>query len=247
MHERSAPSLLLWIVVLGLSGFIASFLGPIELNPDANQGPLVGILITSPGGALLGLLLGAALRWSPIPGRFQWNVLWGCTAALGFATLYFCLPEPAVRGDVIEARVRACRPAAEGIEAAIADWDKRIAGVTWAPPRAGWQDEAHQMPQHDAGVILDMQISRRNALLEQRKPWNKGRLSAAGWLQVDETKSYFARNADGICANYRVGETAQYFPQGTGSKEWPPNDLPNFLGLQVLEPVPVQYASLFAH
>jgi hypothetical protein len=175
-------------------------------------------------------------------------VLFGCAAALALGTLYFCMPAPEIRGYAIEARVRACRPAAEAIDAAIADWDKRIAAVTWAKPRAGWQDDARQMPLRDAGVVLDLQISRRNAVLEHRKPWDKGRFSATGWQTTDAPKSFFARNAGGICANYPVGSTAIYFPQNDAGPEndkpWPPTGLPDFLNLQVLDVVPAQYAKL---
>ena len=49
----------LWSVALGVTGFVCGFFGPIVLNPSANQGPLLGILITGPGGAVLGAILGA--------------------------------------------------------------------------------------------------------------------------------------------------------------------------------------------
>jgi len=49
-------------VVVGSTGFIAGFVGPILLTPEANQGPLLEIFITSPLGALLGALIGAI--WS---------------------------------------------------------------------------------------------------------------------------------------------------------------------------------------
>jgi len=49
-------------VIVGLVGFIAGFVGPILLTPEANQGPLLGIFITGPLGALLGALIGAI--WS---------------------------------------------------------------------------------------------------------------------------------------------------------------------------------------
>jgi hypothetical protein len=36
-------------------GFAAGFFGPIFLSPDSAQGPLLGIFITGPVGAILGL------------------------------------------------------------------------------------------------------------------------------------------------------------------------------------------------
>lgn len=45
-------------VALGGLGFVAGFFGPMFFAPGANQGPLLGIFITGPGGGLLGALAG---------------------------------------------------------------------------------------------------------------------------------------------------------------------------------------------
>lgn len=44
-----------------LLGFAGGFVGPIIFTPEANQGPLLGLFITGPGGVLLGALAGAAI------------------------------------------------------------------------------------------------------------------------------------------------------------------------------------------
>jgi hypothetical protein len=44
--------------LLGSIGFVAGFFGPMLLAPDANQGPLLGLFVLGPGGALAGALLG---------------------------------------------------------------------------------------------------------------------------------------------------------------------------------------------
>ncbi|HWV57495.1 MAG TPA: hypothetical protein VNZ57_08600, partial [Longimicrobiales bacterium] len=49
---------LAWTFVVGATGFSIGFFGPMILAPGANQGPLLGILITGPLGALLGLVIG---------------------------------------------------------------------------------------------------------------------------------------------------------------------------------------------
>jgi hypothetical protein len=46
---RRWPPAELWALSLGIVGFAAGFFGPIALNPDANQGPLLGIFVTGPG------------------------------------------------------------------------------------------------------------------------------------------------------------------------------------------------------
>jgi len=45
-------------LILGFTGFILGFVGPIIVAPDANQGPLLGIFITGPAGAILGAIIG---------------------------------------------------------------------------------------------------------------------------------------------------------------------------------------------
>lgn len=48
-------------VIVGLIGFAAGFFGPLVFTPDANQGPLLGILFTGPLGVLVGAIGGAVL------------------------------------------------------------------------------------------------------------------------------------------------------------------------------------------
>lgn len=45
-------------VIIGGISFLAGFLGPIILTPQANQGPLVGIFITGPIGFVVGIIAG---------------------------------------------------------------------------------------------------------------------------------------------------------------------------------------------
>ena len=45
-------------MIVGGIGFCAGFFGPMVFAPDANQGPLLGIFITGPLGALLGAIGG---------------------------------------------------------------------------------------------------------------------------------------------------------------------------------------------
>jgi len=71
--------------LMGVTGFVIGFFGPMRFQPWANQGPMVGIFLTGPGGALLGAIGGAALRltypeWTSR--RRMWmlcaaNVAWG--------------------------------------------------------------------------------------------------------------------------------------------------------------------------
>lgn len=90
-EPQHPPSLALWAAVLGVTGLVAGFLGPMSLNPQANQGPMPGIFITGPVALIFGLGLGLAMRLIRLPAYLQWKVLFGCTAALALGTLYFCM------------------------------------------------------------------------------------------------------------------------------------------------------------
>ena len=52
-----------WALGLGGLGFVLGFFGPMILSPGANQGPMLGIFITGPGGFVLGAVVGM-MRWS---------------------------------------------------------------------------------------------------------------------------------------------------------------------------------------
>lgn len=62
-------SIVLGALLLGSIGFVLGFFGPMVIDPQANQGPLLGLLITGPGGVLLGGPLGALWWWA----RQRWR------------------------------------------------------------------------------------------------------------------------------------------------------------------------------
>lgn len=47
-----------WAAFLGIPAFAVGFIGPMILMPEANQGPLIGFLLTGPLGAFLGVIVG---------------------------------------------------------------------------------------------------------------------------------------------------------------------------------------------
>lgn len=50
-------------VVVGISGFLIGFVGPMIFMPDSNQGPLIGIFVTGPLGVVAGFVGGALMGW----------------------------------------------------------------------------------------------------------------------------------------------------------------------------------------
>ncbi|MEC5387248.1 hypothetical protein VVD49_16075 [Uliginosibacterium sp. H3] len=85
------PGLLLWALVLGLTGVVAGVFGPAIFAPQVQRNPLIGALVTGPLALIFGMLLGKAVQRSGLTARLQWQVLFGCAGALVTTTLYFGL------------------------------------------------------------------------------------------------------------------------------------------------------------
>jgi hypothetical protein len=242
--------ILKFAVALGVTGLVAGFFGPIALNPEANQGPLLGIFITGPLGALAGLALGAIFRFLPVTDVLRHRVLVALCAALGVGTLFFCLPEPAVRGYVIEANLEACTAPSQAFAASLAEWEGAVARVTWATPPADWKDTARRNVERDTGMVLTMRVARRTTIYEHRKPWNSGNKTAGPWVAVDEAERYYA-TAGTSCSEYAARGRDLYTPftdsyssPNEPAQVWPPTDTTGFLGLMELGPVPAEYRRL---
>ena len=60
-------TIMLWVGLMGLIvgalGFAVGFFGPIYFMAEANQGPLIGIFITGPGGVVAGAITGAIIGY----------------------------------------------------------------------------------------------------------------------------------------------------------------------------------------
>ena len=230
-----------WTLVLGAIGFACGFVGPMVLSPEANQGPLLGLLITGPGGALLGAALGLIVGLVRLPQPVTRKALLAVSLLLACVTLYWSMPEPRYYANVVDAEIVGCAPPDLLRDKATDYWDGRIAKVTWAAPRAGWKQDFDRMVASDPGVVLDVRVLRESRLYENRKPWNLGTFAASQWASGDAPAQYFARFARGSCEDYPASSHAVYLTKGEDAKLWPPEVLSNFLDLQVLEPLPAQF------
>jgi hypothetical protein len=237
-----------WILIVGGVGFATGFFGPIEFNPEANQGPLVGILITGPGGALLGFVLWGLCRLLNFSPAVQWWTIALSSTVLGVGTLIFAFPEPAMKGHGVDFQIERCEIPAQAAEQALQIWDQRIAQVTWAAPRSGWRDQSLQLLQADSGSVLHGILLRQNRVYEKRKPWNKGKLFAQGWRTLNKQTSYYV---PGACTDYPIGTHTVYFAAydmsvlAPGVKhEWPPTDPAGLLNRQTLETIPAVFQPL---
>jgi hypothetical protein len=237
-----------WMLILGGIGFAAGFFGPIIFVPDANQGPLVGILITGPGGFVLGAVLWFACRLFKASAATQWRMLYA-TAAVGVLTILLCVqPAPKLRGYVFDGLVNSCATPSD-TEAEVLDyWNERIAQVTWAQPRAGWQADMHQLLRAAPGAVISVRMDRKNAIKENRKPWNSGSQFAAGWTTEEDDTSFY--DANGSCDQYPNGSAIRGYQQGDYEARlssvdiWPPVELLYVLRASALAPVPAGWTDL---
>jgi hypothetical protein len=237
-----------WPLLLGAAGFAAGFFGPIVFVPDANQGPLVGIFITGPGGVVLGALLLAACTLLGISARRQWQALLGIAAAGVFAVLLFVQPGPALRGYVLDLEVESCATPIETEREVLDFWSRRIAEVTWAEARPGWQQDMRQKLRDAPGVVLGVRVRNQTSVWEKRKPWNRGELVAtAGRNAPAETAFY---DANGACADYPArhvfGAFESYDLNGPiePPSEWPPGELEALINASPIVPVPAPFDRL---
>jgi hypothetical protein len=244
LRPSAPPSALRWVLILGAAGFAAGFFGPLIFAPDANQGPLVGILISGPGGALLGGLLCALCTLLRVPPSRQWQAIGISSLILAVATVFLIMPKPQLRGDLEEVQILSCRRPIEAADEATKYWDTRMASRPDAA-RPGWREDSREMLQNDEGVILDVDIIRAKTLFEERKPWNKGNILASDWRPVNAQKSYYARYAGASCSEYATGTRTIVFNDlffyGVPNLGWPPKKAANFLDLQTLDSVADPY------
>jgi hypothetical protein len=239
------PSLITWILIVGGAGFAAGFFGPMIFSPDSNQGPMAGIFITGPGGALLGALLGLVFRLLRVSAERQRLGLWIAALTLVIVTCFSVMPGPQLRGDIVEIQIAACGRPAEMIDGAYAYWDRQLAPRPEAA-RPGWKDDSREMLQSDDGVTLAVDIVRSRTLNEERKFWNSGHILASEWQSMNSNETYYARYAGGSCSDYAVGTRAilyvdRYFYGIPADLGWPPKKVPHFLNLQTIDTVPDPY------
>jgi hypothetical protein len=237
-----------WPLLLGSAGFASGFLGPLLFAPEANQGPLIGILISGPAGVVLGLVLLLLCNIVDVPARQQWSILIAAAVVGTFAVILLVQPEPALRGYVMDLQVEACTTPVDTEPQVINFWSKRIAEVTWAAPRLGWQQDMQQQLRNAPGVVINAQVRKQISVWEKRKPWNHGELFATAGRKAPEENSFYDSN--GACSDYPVGYAfralEKYEMNGPirPSNQWPPVEFGQFINVSPIFPVPARFDHL---
>jgi hypothetical protein len=237
-----------WTLILALAGFAAGFIGPMIFAPDSNQGPLVGILISGPSGLVAGAVLWLLCALFKPAAKTQWQVLYGVAAVIVLTTLIYVQPEPKVRGYVFDGEVESCSTVSESASEVLDYWDQRIAEVTWASPRVGWRADMQRLLREAPGVVVSVRIQHKNAIKENRKPWNRGAQFAAGRsTQEDEVPFH---DPDGTCDQYPDGSAIRAYQKSDSEERlrsadiWPPKELLYVLRASAIAAVPEEWKTL---
>lgn len=234
-----------WATVLGVVGFASGFFGPLILNPSANQGPLLGIFFTGPLGFVIGLVLGLIAGSLNVSSRINAFGLSASSLILACWVLYISAPKPRYRATVIDAKVIECINPALLIANSINRWNVAVATKPeWREVRPDWVDDVYYMLEKIDGVVLELHVLTERKVYEHRKPWNRGMITATPWSRRATNTLYFARYAGTLCGNYTITSRRLFSVVWESSPVWPPNTLPPFLGLHVVEDVPGQYGAL---
>ncbi len=235
--------MLRWATVLGIAGFVCGFIGPMALAPGANQGPMLGIFITGPGGALLGAILGWGIGLLKVSQPIASRSLYLVAAAVAGVTLYFCIPPPHLRADIVDGEIRQCI-LPESLRVKTVDRLNEIAAAH--PPLSKpirWGEAFDQALTKNAGVVIEVHVFRRSKLYENQARWNQGTLVAGPWISENEERRYFASYLGKDCASYANGIRSLLAVTGHVSI-WPPAYIAEMLELKVAEPLPAEAASL---
>jgi hypothetical protein len=232
-------------IAMGFAGFICGYFGPVVLTPDATVGPLLGIFITGPAGALIGALIGAGAALARLKPAAFTMLAATCTSVVAGATLYAALPEDRWEGIIIDASIRGCSSPDTLADGAIAEWGKWNKEA-WSAPRPGWKEDVADMLQRDRGVVLTMFVYRQRDVFRQRKPWNKDVLRATPWRESARMEVFFDRGTEGSCSPYPLGRGAFYSTEWEASSVSPSDIVSSFLGLSLLRDVPATFQE-FVH
>ena len=231
-----------WFGVLGIVGFLCGFIGPMVLAPDANQGPMLGIFITGPTGALLGALLGVAAGLARLSPQSQSRALAVAATCVAVITLYFCVPPARLKATIVDGEVRSCVPA-ETLSAETVDRLDKLAAARPVPEHVQWKEKFDQELAAKPGVAIDVHVLREARLYEKQARWNKGAMFTTSWRDDARDERYFSADSESDCAKVLVGSRSLLMVTGiTGT--WRPYGIAEMLGLRIAAALPEDYARL---
>jgi hypothetical protein len=225
--------------IVGVVGFVSGFFLPIILSPDANQGPLLGLFITGPGGGLLGLAVGLVAGLLRLDDKTFLLAVAVVAAALAAVTLAFSFPEPVSLGTVVEADVVRCERAEQHVPAAVAEWRRQIDAGWVRALRPGWDGDVPAVLARDPGVVLVVRVKRQVVLVRHRKPWNQGRVTARARPGDGRESAFYLSGAPADCSG-TLPQEVRFTPVWRYTQPLPPDNAAGLLRLTAIGDVPAE-------
>ncbi|HVJ28889.1 MAG TPA: hypothetical protein VNA66_01150, partial [Gammaproteobacteria bacterium] len=173
------------------------------------------------------------------------------TAAVGVvAILVVVQPQPALRGYIYDAAVTRCSTPLDAEPVVLRAWRERIAAVTWASPRRGWEQDMREALRDAPGILVTAAVARQRSVFEKRKPWNRGVLYATPWTTASagDEKSFYDTAA--TCSDFPAGLPLRNFQRYDLNgrieppSEWPPRSFESIIDASPLSVVPPELAEL---
>jgi hypothetical protein len=225
-----------WAVVLGITGFVCGFVGPMVLAPDSNQGPMLGIFITGPAAAMLGATLGVVVGAMNVSAATAARLLAGAIVLVATITLYFAIPEPHYYADAVEGEIRECTTPDLLRDDAVKRLNELAANHAPLPQPVAWDEAFDKALDQDHGVLLEVHLSRYRRLYRREARWNRDTLEAGPWVGSDATATYYAIYGGPECDGYAAGPDTQ-FNVVSRVGIWPPAGLAEMLNVSVATPL----------
>ncbi len=232
-----------WATVLGIVGFVCGFIGPMVLASNADQGPMLGIFITGPGGALLGAILGGVVGLLKVPELLVSRALYSVAIIEAVVILYFCIPSPRFYADIVDGEVRQCILPGSLREKTVDLLNEITATHPPLSKPIHWGQAFDRALAENKGVVIEVHVFRHSKLYENQARWNHGTLVAEPWVSEEEEKRYFASYLGKDCASYTHGSRSLLMATGQVAI-WPPAYIAEMLELKVAEPLPAKVARL---
>lgn len=236
-----------WVLVLGGCGLVAGIWGPIRFNPQFQMGPLIGVFITGPLGAILGLVGYFVSRWLDWPMSTQWRAIAAVGTLLVAGTILSSFPGPEFKAFIVNGVVERCRPVSDLRDELIVEWQTRVDNIKSTEPAPGWQQAMTSTIESASGIVVNTRITHRSEIRVQRKPWNRGTLIAIDRTKADDHVVFLDETAGASCANYASGKLLESFVDFVTSRpvrdsnDWPPTEISRIITHLELKPVPPEY------
>lgn len=253
-------TLAIWAITLGFVGLVSGSILPTFL--DANPGnvqALVGIFFTSPFGIFLGVVLGTIIQGLKIrPSGRRWS-LFGVASLYSISIVYLSVPHYSFSTYLVDGKIVACKDVQPLFQTRWDYWQKEHARLMRGETdldRANadlirqrgsdinWEQDVEMTTRARAGVILTVLVLRRASVYEAY--WKTGHVSRrVEWEGKNNTEDFFSEQYGSSCEGYAIGHQAYYQSKREAWDRYPPRNLPEFLGLQVIKPAADTYRSLF--